>query len=409
MPRRKSPLALQLFLAAVVCSGAVMLLVQMHILHLHLSDFSSSMDRYMDQQKEFFHHLPSTKGKRMPRPLPSDSSDDKQPLGEIPEDEDEDLKPILKILQQAGHDITNDEEIRRESLPKWSKILDAYGPPKILGLETCQAYRDAHLPDERTLAVGGLFNTGTNLLYALLTENCQRNHTEISRTKYSTVQWQVPWGKHIPANRRSDHTHKKPRVVYDAVMPIVTVRDPYTWMQSMCRQSYAAQFDFSKKTCPNIVPYPEDIEAHPRYGKMKHIPVHVKYDKTEGYAVKYESLPSLWNEWYSLYKNATGSFPFVMVRMEDLVFHAETVMPQLCECAGMVYGGKLKHQGEVANQNHGIELNATDQGLLRSIIRYGNITNRRVGYPPFQIDAAKEVLSETSLMGLFRYPYLEQE
>jgi hypothetical protein len=139
---------------------------------------------------------------------------------------------------------------------------------------------------------------------------------------------------------------------------------------------------------------------------MKHIPVHVKYDRDDGYRVKYESLPGLWAEWYALYQNRTGSFPFVIVRMEDLVFHAETVVPQLCECAGMSYRGELKHTGEIANRNHGIEQNATDQGLLRSIIRYGNVTKRRDGYPQFQLDAAREVLGETNLMEFFHYPYI---
>lgn len=178
MARRKSPLALQLFLATVVFSGIVMLLVQMHILHIHLSDFSNSMDRYMDQQMEFFHRLSSQRHQQ-------------QQKQQQKEDEDEDLKPILRILQQAGHDITNDKEIRRDSLPKWSKILEAYGPPNVLGLDSCKAYRDMVEPNLRTLGVAGLFNTGTNLLYALLSTNCKRNNTEISRTKYNTVEWQV--------------------------------------------------------------------------------------------------------------------------------------------------------------------------------------------------------------------------
>ena len=158
--------------------------------------------------------------------------------------------------------------------------------------------------------------------------------------------------------------------------------------------------------CPNIVPYPDDIKAHPRYGNMKHIPIHVKYDKAEDYVLKYESLPGLWNDWYSLYQNAFGDFPFLIVRMEDLVFHGETVVPQLCECAGMKARKKLRHTTEVANRNHGIEQNATDQGLLRSIIRYGNVTKRRDGYPDFQLEAARDVLGETELMEVFHYPYI---
>jgi hypothetical protein len=168
----------------------------------------------------------------------------------------------------------------------------------------------------------------------------------------------------------------------------------------MCRQNYAAQFDHSKEKCPNIVPYPSDVEAHPRYGNMKYIPVHTKYD--EGFKRKYESLPMMWNEWYSFYLNA--SFPFLLIRMEDLVFNAETLMPQICECAGFEYNGRFQQISETANKNHGIEQNHTSKGLLRSIIRYGNITNRREGYPQFQLDAAEQTLGE-NLMHIFGYLY----
>jgi hypothetical protein len=187
---------------------------------------------------------------------------------------------------------------------------------------------------------------------------------------------------------------------YNFTLPVVTVRDPYTWMQSMCRQNYAAQFDHSKANCPNIVPYPRDIEAHPRYAHMKYIPIHIKYDVD--YRRKYESLPHLWNEWYSVYVNS--SFPLLLVRMEDLVFHAERILPKVCECAGFQYQGNFRPINEIQNKNHGIEQNATSQGLLRSILTYGNVTNRRAGYPLFQLEAARMVLSD-HLMERFNYGY----
>lgn len=168
----------------------------------------------------------------------------------------------------------------------------------------------------------------------------------------------------------------------------------------MCRQSYAAQFDHSKKTCPNIIPYPEDVEAHPRYARMKYIPIHTKYDVD--IKVKYDSLPSMWNEWYNQYENST--FPFLLIRMEDLVFHAEHIMPQVCECAGFQYRGSLHQMNEVQNKNHGIEQNATSQGLLRSIIQYGNTTNRRNGYTSLQLKAAADLLDE-QLMKRFTYNF----
>jgi hypothetical protein len=90
--------------------------------------------------------------------------------------------------------------------------------------------------------------------------------------------------------------------------------------------------------------------------------------------------------------------------MEDLVFHAETIVPKVCECAGFQYKGNFSHINEVQNQNHGIDLNGTSQGLLRSIMTYGNITNRRAGYPLFQLEAARTLLSD-HLMRRFNYRY----
>lgn len=167
-------------------------------------------------------------------------------------------------------------------------------------------------------------------------------------------------------------------------------------------QNYAAQFDHGKETCPNIIPYPGDARAHPRYGKMRYIPIRAKYDSH--LHIKYESLPHMWNEWYRQYVNVT--FPAVIVRMEDLVFHAETVIPQLCECAGAKFRGDLVHTAVVTNTNSGIDLTDPRMGLMRSVVSYGNIANRRKGYATNQLEAAHKILDPT-LMDLFAYPYEE--
>lgn len=135
---------------------------------------------------------------------------------------------------------------------------------------------------------------------------------------------------------------------------------------------------------------------------MKYIPIFVKYDGE--LVLRFDSLPHLWNSWYREYINLT--FPAVIVRMEDLVFHAEMVIPKLCECAGATFRGTFLHTPEVSNTNHGIDLNDTQSGLLRSIIHYGNITRRREGYPTNQLEAAQTLL-DPELLDLFGYPYEE--
>ena len=340
-------------------------------------------------------------------------------------DADADMKPILKILCRGGYNVSKtSNEVDRSRLPKWSEILAAYGPPKILGLETCQAYRDKIKPKQRIVGLAGMFNTGTNLMDNLLSINCDFSGLDTG-SKSDHSQHQVPWGKHVPFSSHANHTAYSKAINYHHFLPVVSVRDPYTWMQSMCRQPYAAQFDHASSSCPNIVPYRSDIEAHPRYKKKKYMPIHVKYDTRIGFAKKYESMAHLWNEWYTEYiefdesssenKNKkavtmkTPDFPFLVVRMEDMVFHADTVLPQICECLGGTVnnGGQVKHYAIIANQNHGIDTSTgISSGLLRSIVNYGNITKRRDGYPAFQLEAAKDTL-DSKLMNLLEYHYEE--
>ena len=88
------------------------------------------------------------------------TTDEEQPPTVDPE-----MEPLLKILRQAKYRIFQDEVL--DSLPKWSTINSFYGPPKILGLETCKEYQKINILD-RVAGVAGTFNSGTNLLYNML-------------------------------------------------------------------------------------------------------------------------------------------------------------------------------------------------------------------------------------------------
>jgi len=398
---------LQTLLLIIVTVSVIILAIQIHVVEVHVSSSSSLIIADAD----------SIIGRQI-------SSSNLKPKNgydydiDSDVDVDDDLKPILKILRQGGYDVSkSNKSIDRSLLPKWSDIIKAYGTPKILGLETCQRFQDTIEPSRRNIGPAGIFNTGTNLLSILLRNNCIWDQ----QPRRAGNLWQVPWGKHHPASGRTNHTHNKNPPSYETNLPVVAIRDPYTWMQSMCRQNYAAQFDHDKTMCPNIVPYPEDIVSHPRYSKMKYIPIWIKYDKD--YKIHYDSLVHLWNEWYLHYiefennndhnnvkdvKMKRQSFPLLIVRMEDLVFHGQTVIPQLCECAGAKFiGGDIQHHAKIANNNHGIDTSeGKNSGLLRSVIKYGNITNRRNGYPKFQLQAVHELL-DSRLMDLFSYPYEE--
>ena len=95
----------------------------------------------------------------------------------------------------------------------------------------------------------------------------------------------------------------------------------------MCKNGYAARWIHGANKCPNI-------KNSKRPGNPWN-PVHVRYG--EGREDDHPSLAHMWNEWYGYYFNE-ADYPYVAVRMEDLVFYPKETIQQVCECAG----GKIR-------------------------------------------------------------------
>jgi hypothetical protein len=166
------------------------------------------------------------------------------------------VEPILKILRAANmsEDDAADPELHND-LPGWDQVVNRFGPgPVILGLETCQAYNQkVPYTRDRMLASAGPFNSGTNFLHELLKRNCEIPFTKNGRTG---IMWQVPWGKHQSPRFRFEHMAKgmSERTVPENTMPVVLVRDPYSWFQSMCKVRYAAHwYHIVPDHCPNFI------------------------------------------------------------------------------------------------------------------------------------------------------------
>ena len=408
--------------------SVVMILLQMNVLDYHVDNRdlpSSSVHETLSRSKSMSkaRGVQNTTTTNNNNNNQNTETKDKDMCDDMNDEDhgDDDLKPILKILCQAGYNISKDStEIDRSVLPKWSDIMEGYGPPTIVGLDTCQKFRDTIPANVRHMAPAGMFNSGTNLLHFLIQKNC--NFRGLGPGRMSMRQ-SVPWGKHRLFSTRANHTADHPMyqgLKHHDTLAVVVIRDPYTWLQSMCRQPYSAQYRHSKKTCPNLVPYPSDL------ANTKYTPVNVKYET--GYRVAYDSMAHLWNEWYGDYiefeeeedttattgasihttNMKTPDTPFLVLRMEDLIFHADTVLPQMCECVGgKLRGSRVQQITEIANRNAGIDRSSgKNSGLLRSIVNYGNITRRRDGYPAFQLVAAKEIL-DSRLMNVMGYRYEE--
>eukprot|EP00536_Pseudo-nitzschia_multiseries_P017225 jgi/Psemu1/49916/gm1.49916_g len=262
---------------------------------------------------------------------------------------------LLRILRHVG--IYNSSQLTEEELsllPTWEQVVDKFGDngPVIRGLDTCSAYRAKVPAKKRKLGVAGPFNSGTHFLHEILANNCQGldgvKKPGKEKLTNPNVLFQVPWGKHQSPPFSSDPVTGKlehPPLPDDLleyneeVLPIVVVRDPYSWWQSMCRVRYAAHwYHVVPDHCPNFVPNHVEREWFNKTRKFlkKHyngdnwkidnvlnkanftldqqvIPLWVRYHSENR---KHASLAHMWADWYNDYHEA--DFPRLLIRLEDL-------------------------------------------------------------------------------------------
>jgi len=258
-----------------------------------------------------------------------------------------------------------------------------------LGLESCEAYRRATEPLVRRWAPAGMFNVGTNTLMRLLRTNC------FFDGKGRHDAWQAPWGKHNPPSWRGLHwapQFKKPRwqPKLETIFPIVVIKDPLSWMKSMCRNHYEAKF----KNLPShkdhkLCPSPVDKTA-----------TVVSYQPTK--QARYKSIVHLWRDWYEAYLNTT--FPRLVVRFEDLLFDTETTVATACHCVG----GTMKKVFTQAEQQTK-DITAGHRGPVndrtKALSLYGDERQRYANYKRDDLLFIADTLKHTPLVDLFHYHF----
>lgn len=259
-----------------------------------------------------------------------------------------DREPILAILKDAGMEDLDPSEIL--TLPTWTQVTDLYGAePVIVGLnDACRAFQ-AKVPQSsnRFLGVSGMFNSGSTAFGISLQANCRFPHHAQNKSNdvvsdSNGMLNQVPWAKHKMATEKYNHTIQ-PEIPKEHVLPIVLVRDPYYWMQSMCKQGYGARWSHNpKKHCPNLVPNDFDRSKYKHLLNASSVPVWMGPSPQVG--PSWPSLVHYWNAWYQSYVHA--DFPRLLIRFEDTLFHGQKVMKLVCECGG----------GELVSPNNHIYL-----------------------------------------------------
>jgi hypothetical protein len=104
-----------------------------------------------------------------------------------------DKGPILEILSQAGLTIDDIDQHVIDALPTWTQVQTLYGTePRIVGLETCTRFVQSVDPTVRFFGVAGTFNSGTNLVAELMSQNCQiTERMEVYGRDSRGIRWQV--------------------------------------------------------------------------------------------------------------------------------------------------------------------------------------------------------------------------
>lgn len=174
-----------------------------------------------------------------------------------------------------------------------------------------------------------------------------------------------------------------------AVFPLVIIKDPYHWAISQCRHKYFTIWEHDNEHCPNIVNVWDKVPTD----------VTVKYAETIQH---YETLLGLWNDWYTEYENQKDVFPLAYVRFEDILFNPEHVVEQVCTCVGghTINKGKFNYKEDSAKPDKGTHKGAN--GLVSSILRYGNPNLRLEGWTKLDYDYAQKHLNMTLMT---RYGY----
>ena len=324
---------------------------------------------------------------------------------------------ILDTFLEAGVTLTDEELV---ALPTWddiTRVVGTTGGPILYNPDdSCATYRNRIVAVERNIGCSGMFNSGTNLVTQLLKANCviperveqygwegpfrdPKTGKSIGPGEAHGIRWQVPWGKHMPANFRDEHATKWAKEIWkESVLAVVTIRHPYAWFASMCKNNYAAKWphNVDRGLCPHL--RDDTKEDQPL------VPVEVKYD---GNVVHHDSLAHLWNDWYAQYLQK-ADFPYIVVRFEDLQFYAKNVTHQICECAGgeIRKDRPFKYIVDSAKDGPGHGKKEERTGMLAAWKKYGKPMPPQNGFGSLDYKTAVQYLN-ADFMDMFGYKHPE--
>ncbi len=123
---------------------------------------------------------------------------------------------------------------------------------------------------------------------------------------------------------------------------------------------------------------------------------------------QHRSLAHLWNDWYSYYINE-ADYPFVVVRMEDLVFYPKETTRLICECAGgEIRTDQDRFQFVVDSAKADSPGHDKSTGIFAAWVKYSRRPEPRFGFSEQDYEAAREALDEKLMDSLgYKHPPAE--
>ena len=244
-------------------------------------------------------------------------------------------------------------------------------------------------------------------MHKLLVKNCQNTDRMLKYGRQNAgVRFQAPWGKHSPESYRLRHWEPLSNGTDQShFLPVVMTKDPYFWMQSICRHAYTAKWNRTDLHCPNLVPNEFDKkhgfvldEEHEARLKKDGIPVTISYNPN---TTEYTNLAGAWNTWYG--EHFDVDYPRLFVRFEDLLLHTETVVTQVCRC----FGGKIIDETNFkflasASAKGAAGEHEGSAGLTEALLRYTNADKRLKSFTSEDLVFANDHLNR-SLMAMLHY------
>ncbi|ETO10210.1 hypothetical protein RFI_27166 [Reticulomyxa filosa] len=199
---------------------------------------------------------------------------------------EKEVNGFSKIVEQRKIDVKHTLKNTYKNNPYNNKI-------RVYGLHHCPNVKKEN-PKVRPrkafkkLAISGMYNSGTNALYSLLKSNCKPSKN------YNEAVWQIKWGKHGYPYKIDEITLKKNASSFqlfskelEEVLPVYVIRDPLTWIKSVCRNAYTIEFR-------------SKMDKNPTFWQFMLCPRLLNVSSCKWHNQSFDTIADLWNQWYSM-------------------------------------------------------------------------------------------------------------